>query len=108
MTTNYFADELRQIIADLVTPGTGRELARERLQRLTEYVERFVEPITGELEALATGLDAEQEIRALALDLAVKVVGSPTLTAAGRLHPRVLELFDQIVPLIRDGSKPDG
>jgi hypothetical protein len=100
MTTNYFADELRQIIADLVTPGTGRELARERLQRLTEYVERFAEPITGELDTLATGLDAEQEIRARALDVAAS-----WLAYLDR-DEGLWDLADAYATYIRDGSRP--
>ena len=117
MTTNYLADELRQIIADLVTPGTGRELAHERLQRLTEYVERFAEPITGELDTLATGLDAEQEIRARAaaisisaMQAACRVLGldpdevrAVTLTPAGMCVERYLRNENGAMFVVRRG-----
>lgn len=99
--TNYLADELRQIVAALDdTPLMGQPVHRQLLA-LTERVQALGdEPAEHELDAIVSGLEPEQEIRARAAEIAW-----PNLNATTPL-PQSFEVVAAIASYIRDGSRP--
>lgn len=79
-----------------------RRLARE-VRDLHLVVARRTEA-TGELEAVACGLEPEQEIRARALDVAVRWC---VMHGDRTIHGGLFGVADMAVEYIRDGGKPE-
>jgi hypothetical protein len=109
MTTNYLADDLRQILTDLdhgPMSGPLRPITRERLVALIAHVERLGDQ-PAELEATATGRDPEREqaIRSDALSAAVMVLGDVAGTTVGVVG-HVVDLAELFVGWIRTGTRP--
>jgi hypothetical protein len=107
-THHAIAADLRRV-AD--TPGIGGA-AQDRLLMLAAEVDALAagEPATAELEAVAAGLDPEQEIRARALTEANHMAAGAARalwTASGQPDsPTLLDLADILAAWIRDGSRP--
>ena len=116
MTTDYLADELRQILDDLAkaTRGEDQSFAHQRLLRLAEHVERIgAQRAEATTELVADcGMTADQQIRAAAVAAAVRMSAERDfyheLTDARVLDAviAVTALADQIADYIADGSTP--
>ena len=105
------ARDLRRL-AD--TPGHSlTDAYRDGLRTLADLVAQLDQPATVELDAVAGGLDPEQEIRARAAQAAATALG-PTLAAATPMtmqqfdvaRERLLDLSQVLIGLIREGSRP--
>lgn len=62
-------------------------------------------PQWAELDAIAAGLDPEQQIRARALDVASYVIGDVSGTVNG-VAQHLIDLAEPLVDWIRDGKRP--
>jgi hypothetical protein len=112
---DHLAAELRQLLDDFNnTPASAIYTQhRSRLLALVERVETLGnQPV--ELEAIAAGLDSEQEIRARALEAAAhllaQLLGNMSMTGAemnlGGIMDMWLQLAEQGAGCIRGGSQP--
>jgi hypothetical protein len=112
VTTDYLADELRQILDDLAkaTRGEDQSFAHQRLLRLAEHVERIgARPAEATTELVADcGMTADQQIRSEALAVAIRhLAATGELPDATQHQPRsVLGLADVYAAYIADGSRP--
>lgn len=105
--TNYLADELRQIAAEL-DAGIGTTLAhlpaRHQLESLIQRVEKLggqpVEVDASTDLTVTSGLEPEQEIRARAAE----IIGSPSQLTVDSVE-RWRRTADAVADYIRDGSK---
>lgn len=86
--TNYLADELREVESDLAVPDPAiRTLARERLRRLIEHIERVGDQ---------SDTRPEPEIRATV----IAGVGSA-------YHREFWKTVDVAEAYLRDGTRPE-
>lgn len=105
---NYLALELQGILDDLHDAEHGvvpKRLVRERLERLTEHVERLGDELTELLEAVTSGLEPDQQIRAEALDAALRIALFGDRSA---MVDDVLDLADGLADWIRTGERGIG